>query len=224
LAIGRRGRRYENGNEAQEVSILRPQTEANGTGYYSHRSVVVGKVSFLPDRAIGVGFGIRSMGQVGQAKMTTRDIDRACRGGSDVKRTKKKIRKRSHWPKGVSDTLLQTLWRKAVLAEWGGLCALSESGDCQGSIECHHIKRRNIPHLKYAPENGIPLCQKHHALAKYRTIRNRIEGMVGPEKMEWLDLMEQKLFPVYLSERGMTRSEYLVWMKDFLTGLGKLKW
>ena len=152
--------------------------------------------------------------------MTTRDIDHACRGGSDVKRAKKKIRKRSHWPKGVSDTLLQTLWRKAVLAEWGGLCALSESGDCQGSIECHHIKRRNIPHLKYAPANGVPLCQFHHALAKLRKFRVMIEAKVSYENMEWLDGMEQKLFPVYLSERGLTRSEYLVWMRDFLTELG----
>ena len=69
-------------------------------------------------------------------------------------------------PKGVpSDRDLQKLWREAVLLEWGGKCAL-ESMDCQGTLECHHIKKRRVPHLRHVSSNGVPLCKYHHRTSR----------------------------------------------------------
>ena len=125
---------------------------------------------------------------------------------------------------GCSDSVLLALWRKVVRAEWGGKCALvSPLGDCEGSIECHHIKRRNIPHLKYSPSNGVCLCQYHHSKAKYRTWRAMIENAVGLVKMEWLDAQERCLFPDYLAWQEMTRAEWRRYQKGYLQKLlGKM--
>ena len=138
--------------------------------------------------------------------------------GPDVDRKKRK-RTVPH------DKSLQRLWRKVVLAEWGGGCAFQHTNSpspCEGSVECHHVKRRNIPHLRHCPTNGIPLCQRHHTLAKLRVWRNRIEDMIGAEKMEWLDAQEQMLFPAFLAKHSQTREEYLrsqfVYLKALLKG------
>lgn len=138
-------------------------------------------------------------------------------GGSDISRPKPKKRKKSHWPKGVSDTLLQDLWRKIVLSEWGG-CAFHGEG-CQGPVECHHIKRRGITHLKYSPSNGIPLCAYHHAEAKYDYFKQLIREKVGPAMMEWLDFKERQLLPDFLASRGQTKKEWLEETKQYLTSL-----
>ncbi len=122
-------------------------------------------------------------------------------------------------PKGVpSDRHLQKLWREAVLLEWGGKCVL-ESMACQGKLECHHIKKRRVPHLRHVSSNGVPLCKYHHAQAGYRETRQRIEHLIGESTMEWLDMMEQKLFPSFLSLTRQTRTEYLVAREKFLKKL-----
>ncbi len=122
-------------------------------------------------------------------------------------------------PKGVpSDRHLQKLWREAVLLEWGGKCVL-ESMACQGTLECHHIKKRRVPHLRHVSSNGVPLCKYHHAQAGYRETRQRIEHLIGESTMEWLDMMEQKLFPSFLSLTRQTRTEYLVAREKFLKKL-----
>jgi len=113
---------------------------------------------------------------------------------------------------------LQKLWREAVLLEWGGKCVL-ESMACQGTLECHHIKKRRVPHLRHVSSNGVPLCKYHHAQAGYRETRQRIEHLIGESTMEWLDMMEQKLFPSFLSLTRQTRTEYLVAREKFLKKL-----
>lgn len=123
--------------------------------------------------------------------------------------------------KAPSDSTLQTLWRKVVRAEWRNECALGMGvvGLCNGDLECHHEKRRRIPHLRHCPTNGVLLCQYHHGLMKYRAWQIRLQQIIGEDKMEWLDAMEQKLFPAYLQEIGKTRTEYLVAQKAYLTAL-----
>ncbi len=154
--------------------------------------------------------------------MTPYQIEKATTGGRDVVRKKKKPRKRSGWPQGVSDTMLQDLWRKVVRSDWNGRCAFigySINSPCSGTLECHHVKRRSIPHLKHCPDNGVLLCAAHHGKMKYAIWRKRLEKKIGPEKTEWLDIMEQKLFPVFLAERGQTRGEYLLSQKEYLREL-----
>jgi hypothetical protein len=139
-----------------------------------------------------------------------------------------KTRKRKGWPGGVSDTLLQDLWRAVVRREWEGKCAFEgtyyrdEPGQgyyCDGALECHHIVKRSRLHLKYAPSNGILLCQYHHNLSGLRVWRGRIEERVGADKMEYLDAMEKMLLPEYLSMHGQTRGEFLIYQKGYLRAL-----
>jgi hypothetical protein len=139
-----------------------------------------------------------------------------------------KTRKRKGWPVGVSDTVLQDLCRRMVHKEWRGKCAFvgtyyrDEPGQgyyCEGEVQWHHLKRRNIPHLKYCPTNGILLCELHHKLAKYKVWRERIEEKIGAEECKWLDMMEMKLFPDFLAEKGMTRNEWRLSQKAYLTEL-----
>ena len=122
--------------------------------------------------------------------------------------------------KGVpSDRHLQKLWREAVLLEWGGKCVL-ESMACQGTLlECHHIKKRRVPHLRHVTPNGVPLCRYHHRQAEYRETRQRIEYLVGESTMEWLDTMERKLFPAFLSETNQTSKEYMIAREEALKEL-----
>lgn len=129
---------------------------------------------------------------------------------------KRKRPKRSKWPKGVSETVLQDLWRANVRKDWGGVCAFKDP-DCQGSLECHHIKRRSIRVLRYTPINGALVCEYHHGLLKYRYYQRVLEAKVGEDTMEWLDMMERKLLPDFLAERQQTRKEWLAWTKDYLT-------
>jgi len=137
--------------------------------------------------------------------------------GPDVDRKKRK-RTVPH------DDSLQRLWRKVVLAEWGGRCALSDPLMlvCEGIVECHHIKPRRIPHLRHCPSNGVVLCQYHHGLAKYRIWRTDIERKIGAEKMEWLDAQEQMLFPAFLTKHTQTREEYLRSQFAYLRELVKI--
>jgi hypothetical protein len=127
--------------------------------------------------------------------------------------------------KAPGDSTLQGLWRQVVRLEWGNRCALAgtyfrdqpgQGHYCEGELECHHEKRRRIPHLRHCPANGVLICQHHHALAKYRVWQERIRTAIGPEKMEYLDAMEQKLFPVFLAEQGLSRTEYLIKQKTDL--------
>ena len=157
--------------------------------------------------------------------MTPYQIEKATRAERDIVR-KKKPRKRSGWPRGVSDTMLQDLWRKVVREDWGGVCALKDTGngllECQGPLECHHIKRRNIPHLRYCPSNGVLLCAAHHGEMKYELWRMALRKLILDP--EWLDIMERKLFPVFLAERGQTRGEYLLAQRDYLRKLLQAPW
>jgi hypothetical protein len=129
-----------------------------------------------------------------------------------------KTRKRRGWPVGVSDTLLQDLWRAVVRGEWDGRCAFYPVL-CAGLLECHHVVKRSRLHLRYAPSNGILLCQYHHNLSSLRVWRNQIWDKVGEEKMEYLDAMEKMLLPEYLSMHGQTRGEFLTYQKGYLTAL-----
>jgi hypothetical protein len=138
-----------------------------------------------------------------------------------------KTRKRKSWPVGVSDTVLQDLCRCVVRREWGGRCALwgvSVGTPCAGGVEWHHVKRRRIPHLRYSPANGVMLCQLHHGLIKNRMWQARLYEIVEahyetPGTVEWLDMMEMKLFPDFLAEKGMTRNEWRLSQKAYLRAL-----
>jgi hypothetical protein len=153
-------------------------------------------------------------------------IEKSLRGGSDIVRSdpKPKRKRKAYTVPGASDSTLMALWRKAVKAKWGKECALAGETNgpdykplCFGAAECHHIKHRRIPHLRYCPENGIPLCKVHHGLAEYGLWRKIIEEKVGGGIMMYLDKLESMLFPDFLKWNAMTRIEWRKLQKNFLT-------
>jgi predicted restriction endonuclease len=123
---------------------------------------------------------------------------------------------------GASDSVLQDLWRKAVRAKWNHACALAGATSpdysvdpCQGALECHHYIKRSRPHLKHDVRNGVLLCQYHHPMAGQGFWRRKIEVLMG-ENLDAVYDLERKLFPDYLRERGMSRREYLLSVKETL--------
>jgi len=53
-------------------------------------------------------------------------------------------------------------WREAVINKYNGQCYFCGAY----STVCHHIKSwANHPDARYDPENGVVLCQRHHAWA-----------------------------------------------------------
>lgn len=121
----------------------------------------------------------------------------------------------------LNDKDMQKLWRLAVLAEWGGVCVFkaTDEASCWGPVECHHVKKRRIPHLRHAPSNGIPLCKGHHAVAETRQMRLKIEEMIGPDKLEWLDAMERTLKDTFLEMHGISWREYMLQQERYLKAL-----
>jgi predicted restriction endonuclease len=147
------------------------------------------------------------------------DVSMRDRGyGRDVVRPKAKKR-------APEDSGLQKLWRQVVRAEWHNRCAMEGTlvhdavPSCGGPLECHHIKRRKILHLKHVPSNGVLLCKVHHDLIAYRSWRMVLERILGEDRMEKLDDAERILLPEYLRSIGKTRTEYLIAQKVYLTAL-----
>jgi hypothetical protein len=115
---------------------------------------------------------------------------------------------KSKRPKGCSDSMLMDLWRKAVRKKWEYHCVFAGDMLCAGEVQCHHIKKRRIPHLRYHPKNGILLCEYHHALAEYEVWRQKIRARIGPETCGILDDLEMMLFKNYLKCYELTRDEF----------------
>ncbi len=125
-----------------------------------------------------------------------------------------------HRPRGVpSDRFLLQLWHDAVMLWWENKCVLSGFGGCKGDLEAHHIKRRNVRPLRYVIANGVPLCIYHHGQIKLRIWQRRLDEIVGPETMEWLDTTETQLLPDYLADHGWTRKGWLLATESFLKGM-----
>ncbi len=120
---------------------------------------------------------------------------------------------------GLSDSNLLKYWRLSVKKDWGEGCAIGRLytlETCAGEIECHHIVKRGRTHLKYLPENGIPLCLAHHRWADTGEGRSFIRNLLGENKTNILDGLERKLFKDYLFAMGITRKEFLEQTLDAL--------
>jgi hypothetical protein len=101
---------------------------------------------------------------------------------------------------------LDKLWSKVVRVRWHDMCAMSNPS-CAGSLEAHHYIPRARMLLRHDPENGVLLCQFHHATAKYKSVQDEIEARMGVS-VEYLKAQERVLFQDYLREHGFSRTEY----------------
>lgn len=103
--------------------------------------------------------------------------------------------------RGYSDSYLQQWWRRAVKAYHGEYCVRCGNEP----VECHHIVKRRYSVLRNDWRNGLPLCQDCHAWVE-RTVAGRrwAENQVDIVHLERKDINLKQ----YLTERGMTRSEF----------------
>jgi len=53
------------------------------------------------------------------------------------------------------------VWRQRVLGRAGHRCAIC-GAEKNGSLNVHHLLDRSLPATRYALENGLVLCPKHH--------------------------------------------------------------
>lgn len=104
-------------------------------------------------------------------------------------------------PRKMSDSNLQSWWRKAVIATWGGRCAHCGFAE----VECHHIVKRRHAMLRNDYRNGIPLCKSCHAWAE--TLKGRAWVYMQVD-MDYLSERERVNIKDYLQQRGITRYEF----------------
>jgi hypothetical protein len=112
---------------------------------------------------------------------------------------------------------LDKLWSKVVRVRWHDMCAMSNPS-CAGSLEAHHYIPRARMLLRHDPENGVLLCQFHHATAKYKSVQDEIEERMGVS-VDYLKAQERVLFQDWLREHGLSRTDY----RRLMTGKLKMK-
>lgn len=89
--------------------------------------------------------------------------------------------------------------RRAILTRDGG-CVVAHllSGDCEGTLHCHHILPAwSHPELADDPRNGAAVCQRHHPMwESIRRVLARKRHRACPHRhrsSEARRLCEQKL-------------------------------
>ena len=114
--------------------------------------------------------------------------------------------------KGIGDSRMQELWRKAVRLKSGGKCVL-QSQDCSGSLECDHFFGRRHKATRHDHRNGNLLCQYHH-LKKHAFMIDLIK-IVGDD-FGVLQTLTISAFPDVCLKLGVTKTEFLVNQKQNL--------
>jgi hypothetical protein len=129
--------------------------------------------------------------------------------------------------KGLSDSNLNQMWRKAVLKKFGNKCFFcSASADSQ-VVECHHVVKRKTFLLRYDWRNGIPACKwlhsgnKHfkmscHAFAETPQGKHLINAHIAPFREYLTDRSGQS--KQWLLEHGMTKTDFLKLIYEELKG------
>jgi hypothetical protein len=108
---------------------------------------------------------------------------------------------------GVGDSLLNKLWRKAVLASWNYRDPISGRVDPSGeSLQCHHIVYRRHYLLRWDVRNGVPLtAESHYAVHHDIGARRRLEELVN---LAYLEDMGRWTKKDYLLKYGMSDAEF----------------
>lgn len=101
----------------------------------------------------------------------------------------------------LSDSHMQSWWRRAVRAVWGDRCARCG----YPGVECHHVVKRRHALLRNDYRNGIPLCPTCHGWAE--TLRGRT-WVYEQVDMHYLMQREAANIKDYLQEHGLCRREF----------------
>jgi hypothetical protein len=117
--------------------------------------------------------------------------------------------------RGLSDSNLQNMWRKAVRIKHCYRCFF-----CQltvGEKEAHHIVKRNNLLLRHDWRNGVLLCRwgdedsmSCHAFAETPEGKRKINTYL--EKNNWLDYLQERSgqSKQWFVKRGISRNDFLL--------------
>jgi len=119
--------------------------------------------------------------------------------------------------RGLSDSNLDNLWRKAVRKKFNDRCFFCGAHLLNTELEAHHYIKRNNLLTRYDWRNGILLCKW--------TCHKEAHTKQGGRKIE--DYLIEKDFYNYLTERetqskqwfvrnGITKNDYLLTMYNEL--------
>lgn len=111
--------------------------------------------------------------------------------------------------RGTSDSNLNVLWRKTVLAVHGNKCFFCEADVNHYEIECHHwAAKRKIYLLRWDWRNGIPVCK----WANDRGTQLSMSCHQFAETLQGRNMISDhmKIFHKYLYERNVSAKQWLV--------------
>lgn len=130
-----------------------------------------------------------------------------------LKFPKPKKQKKGSKRRGLSDSNLLKLHRKAVFKLWGGVCAFP--GCANNALTVHHIVHRHYKFGRYNPYNGILCCIEHHRFfdspAGHNTLvqclKDNPTDNYSWEKIEKIAAVSN--IKVYLAENRLSMDEFL---------------
>ena len=114
-------------------------------------------------------------------------------------------------PKGLSDSTLLSLWRKAVHKSWKGKCALCGSEE---ELECHHVVPRRHRLLRFDVRNGLLLCKMCHKLIPTlwgQRVTRELFAAAGELTSEYLEYWEMIR---YADELTTQKKNDTMWRKQ----------
>lgn len=125
--------------------------------------------------------------------------------------------------KSVSDSTLNRLWSKAVIAKYKR-CPVS--GDID-DLQAHHIVhkgRQNRFAIRWDIRNGVPLSPGvHRALhdSDIKVQKQILEYVEERGDIDYLIGLKHMLKHDFLAQLGMTENEYRIYVKNELTEIIK---
>lgn len=108
--------------------------------------------------------------------------------------------------RGLGDTSLFILWRRAVFHRWGFACAICGA---RYGLEVHHIVKRRVKLLRWNLQNGLPVCRECHG--KHADL---VAPTLIPEaQLAYLQGRRALTYKQYLFDRGLSENEFRAQVK-----------
>ena len=136
------------------------------------------------------------------------------------KRRNRRLRKKS--PRALLVKELDTLWRRAVWLQAGGVCEMTGQKDGEGrghALNRHHIIGRSNYRVRWMLINGALLTAGAHTLAPNSAHKNPIyflERMIEKRGREWYNLLQKSAYNVNLPNKHSMQD--LEEIKQYLKG------
>lgn len=129
--------------------------------------------------------------------------------------------------RGLSDSTLLGMLRKAVLKLFGGKCFFCGAHYLSVPVAIHHIVKRKMLLLRYSYQNTIPVCDSLHEKNKHLKMTCHQYAETPDGRKQISDYLVKKGYLGYLQERdsqskqwfvrnGITKNDYLSTMKKEL--------